>query len=223
MRPPSSRSLAAVAVTLALGEVAVAAPSAPRTPYDAPPPATATAPVVALAPPPSEAGLVMGEVALGFVAATTMTAGGLVLIANNQFNRGGLELGVVFGLLSPLVTAGVVCRVGSTSRAYHGRCGVAVGDAYAGMLLAIPTGYLGLAASRTGLGLAAGAFIGYVLGTTTGAVVGWNTSRVPFAPARPSVAPPPRDDSSETAARSRGLFEPIGRPPLTLPVLAFQF
>jgi hypothetical protein len=90
MRRPSSRSLAAIAVTIALGEVAVAAPSAPRPPYDAPPPAAAagTAPVVALAPPPSEAGLVLGEVALGFVAATTMTVGGLVLIANNHTIEG---------------------------------------------------------------------------------------------------------------------------------------
>jgi hypothetical protein len=120
------------------------------------------------------------------------------------------------------VTAGVVCGVGSTSRAYHGRCGAAVGDAYAGMLLAIPTGYLGLRASGTGLGLAAGAVVGYVLGTTAGAVLGWNASRVPVGQARPTPPPPPRDDD-ETAARGRGSFEKNGRPPLTVPLVAFRF
>ena len=167
---------------------------------------------------PSEPGLIFVESLLGFLATDAGLIAGAV--------AGGWPI-----LFGPLVTGGLVCAIGNASSSYDGSCGAAIGGAYLGSLLLIP-----MALVFNGQGNSddevptffVGALLGYVVGTTVGAVVGWNVSR--------ARKPYPRTDVARldavAAARALPWREPLrprgsllegASPPLTAPMLTFRF
>lgn len=105
-------------------------------------------------------------------------------------------------LVAPVVAGLVVCRVGRWSVLYRGRCGAAVAGAYVGALGGTLAGLLlgfagcsGASATTSSgdggswggnddcfTGVIIAGSIGYVLGTATGALVGWNISKQPNDP-----------------------------------------
>ena len=133
-----------------------------------------------------------GLAALG-TAATVGAGLSLTLLFDDQEDQ-------AFGasiIVAPTVAGLVVCGVGRWSVLYTGRCGAAVAGAYLGALGGTLTGLLlGFAACSSGTTNSSnrdsgpaggdcettplvGALVGYVLGTTTGALVGWNLSKQP--------------------------------------------
>jgi hypothetical protein len=168
---------------------------------------------------PSDGGLVVVESLVAIVMAT----GSVVVAAENN---------AWLILAGPLATGGLVCGVGHLSESFDGSCAAAIGGAYFGSLLTFPMAWL--LAGRSGgeadfdVGLLVGGLLGYVAGTTIGAVVGWNMSRTPRD--RPTVDVARLD--ALAASRGTPWREPLlprgalleaGAPRLTTPVLAFRF
>jgi hypothetical protein len=253
--------LAAVALAAASGHASAAdAPVAP-VPYDhappsdaAPIPAAPTPAAVDPEPPPaaplrlrppftapaarppsgSDAGLIAGEVLVGVLTSTAS------LIVAGAVAGAVPVVGVPLVLLAPAATGGVVCALGGTSDLTTGRCGSAIGGAYVGSLLMIPTAYLfySLASdSPDGLdklgALLGGAVIGYLVGTTVGAVIGWNVAKEPKGDAvarrPPAVDAAGQRQALADASVRASWTEPL-RPRgvdrgarLTVPLVAFRF
>jgi hypothetical protein len=238
MRTPRCFLITAVAALAVASGRASAAPTAPEpneapAPYEPPPSPVvgsrpqAPPPIVApsLTPPPSadrsEAGLAAGQLALGILASSAVTTGGLYLFARAFVDGGDSAApGLALLLLAPGATGAAICAVGSTSRTFRGHCGAAIGAAYLGALSVIPFGYLGGAVGKSD-GALIGILVGWVVGSAAGGVLGWNASRQPLD-AGPPPAAPARDDDT-TASRARSPFAPSSRPALALPLLALQF
>jgi len=183
-------------------------------------------------PAPSDAGLIVGEslvATLTLGAASAVATGGMIV---------SVPAGMVLFALAPAAVGGAVCAIGSLSAVTTGRCGSAIGSAYLGALAAIPAGLIGLVitpdtSNHEGLGktggLLVGAALGYFVGTTVGAVVGWNVKRAPRDPKAPG--PHDRLDARADAPAAPWLelerrrdtadTEPSVR--LAVPLLAFRF
>jgi hypothetical protein len=150
---------------------------------------------VAPLPADPDAGLGAKQVGFGLVAllGTSALAGGL-LWASDRWDSNALLYGS-FGvmLLSPTAVGMAVCEVGSTSKAYDGRCFPTVGGAYIGALGVLPGvllgGVIGCSGSSSSsssddssyssglescltMAIVGGA-IGYTVGTLLGAYNGW--------------------------------------------------
>jgi hypothetical protein len=182
------------------------------------PPPTAVQPLVASPSEPSEAGLIVGESLLAFLTVTTE-----LVVA--------FESTPWFVVAGPLLTGGLVCGIGSTSSSYDGSCGAAIGSAYLGSLLAVPLAFLAggsLHSDADVIRFAAFGLLGYLAGTTVGAVVGWNSSRKPkdrlVADAgRLDAIAAARGAPWREALLPRGGASDGGAPRFTAPVVAFRF
>jgi hypothetical protein len=135
--------------------------------------------------------------------------------------------------LAPALAARLVCGIGRWSSDYEGSCGWAIGLAYLGLLAPAVA-----AAATTGSQppncydcaipgpSAAAVLTAYILGVTTGAVMGWNLSKhrkddsLALQPIE-RAGPPPAAlaDWSDPAPTSR-LSRPLAA---TLPAIAFAF
>jgi hypothetical protein len=174
---------------------------------------------------PSEPGRIVAESLLAYL--TSGITAGIALTVFITTGPGGF----VALLAAPAATGGVVCAIGSGSDYFDGRCGTAVSGAYVGALAAIPMAILFSTRPNNSDLLppaVSGALLGYVIGTTVGAVVGWNVSRTRKDAPRADAA---RLDAL-AAARGAPWREPLlprgaalegGGPRLTAPVLAFRF
>jgi hypothetical protein len=196
------------------------------------PAAPLDSPKVASLPPraadPSEPGLIAGESAVAYLTAS-LTAGVGLLVGLTQ-GTGGL---VLVGLAGPAATGGVVCAVGSGSNSFDGDCRYAIGGAYLGGLVAIPMAVLAHASAASSssdrlLSTWLAGILGYAIGSTVGAVVGWNVSRTPKNDRSENVAAL----DALAAARAVPWTEPISSrsaspeitgPRLEVPVLSFRF
>jgi len=137
-------------------------------------------------------------------AAVTVGIGlSLTLLTDDQESR---AFGASF-LVAPIAAGLVVCQVGRWSVLYRGRCGAAVAGAYVGAvggtLAGLLLGYAGCSGASTtsssssdigssgswdcAATILIGGGIGYVLGTATGALVGWNISKQPKTVAGPDA------------------------------------
>jgi len=129
---------------------------------------------------------------------TVLTVGvgvSLTLLTDDQESR---AFGTSF-LVAPTVAGLVVCQVGRWSVLYTGRCGAAIAGAYVGALggtlSGLLLGYAGCSGSSSSSSsnpdsgssggwdcvapiIIAGS-LGYLVGTATGALVGWNISKQP--------------------------------------------
>jgi len=183
----------------------------------APRPTAPPSPPAAVATPGDE-GLGLGQFALA-AAGTVVTLGvglSLTLLTDDQEDR---AFGTSF-LVAPIVAGLVVCQVGRRSVLYTGRCPAAVAGAYvgavAGTLSGLLLGYAVCSGSSTssssspdsgssgGWDCAApiviAGSIGYLVGTATGALVGWNISKQRghlAAPGATGSAAPNRSDGSD--------------------------
>ncbi|HVU52546.1 MAG TPA: hypothetical protein VHL80_17825, partial [Polyangia bacterium] len=184
-------------------------------------------PLIALPPPrepipedPSEPGRVVAESILAFITADFT----LVLAAAG----GGWPI-----FLAPIATGGVVCGIGSGSEFFDGSCAASIGGAYLGALLAFPmalafSGNGGSSDEEVGAALG-GLIVGYVIGTTAGAVIGWNASRSRKPRLRAvDVAALDAASASRAAAwteplRPRGSLTGASEPRFTAPQLALRF
>ena len=227
MRPLHLTLLAALTFAAAVRPAQARPPTSPF------PTAAAAAPRVADTG-PSEPGRVFAESAAAFGA-----AGAALGLAGLTIQAGPVPAGVF--LLGPLGAAEAVCAIGSGSDLYEGRCSHAIIGAYVGALVAVPVGFIGFATSsevddggfgRVAATVLAGA-IGYTVGTTIGAVVGWNSSLQLRGP-RPTA-----DDDAVAVARLDALAATRGadwrEPPrrrgpaessgvaLAVPLLALRF
>jgi hypothetical protein len=193
------------------------------------PPKALVAPPVALREPiptnPSEPALIVGESILG-----ALTSFGGLVVGGTAFVVAGPG-GFLVLLAAPAATGGVVCAIGSGSSYFDGQCGAAIGGAYLGSLLAVPTASLFARTSNASDAIGAvlaGALLGYIVGSTVGAVVGWNLSRKRKDASHVDVA---RLDALSAARLSpwrepllpRGAALDVGGPRLESPVLAFRF
>lgn len=229
--PPDAAPIPAAPIPAAPTPAAVDPEPPPAAPLRLRPPFTAPA---AGPPSGSDAGLIAGEVLVGFLTSTAS------LIVAGAVAGAVPVVGVPLVLLAPAATGGVVCALGGTSELTTGRCGSAIGGAYVGSLLMIPTAYLfySLASdSPDGLdklgALLGGAIIGYLVGTTVGAVIGWNVSKEPkqdtAARRLPAVDAAGQRQALVDASARASWTEPL-RPRgaergarLTVPLVAFRF
>lgn len=228
------RSLIVIVIALlAAGPALAAEPAAPgRAPTvqvddaDTPPtfaPAPFIAPSVAGAPTRRnsfEPGRIVIESLAGFTTATLS----IILLAS----PGGWPI-----LFGPIATGVVVCGIGSGSDYFDGSCLAAMGGAYLGSLVAFPMAAWFNAkdhgSSNDAFAVAlAGALIGYVLGSSAGAVVGWNVSR--HAKRRDRADGARLEAVAATRAlawteplRPRGSLLAGAPPPPSMPLLALRF
>jgi hypothetical protein len=129
-----------------------------------------------------------------FLAAGGVMLGGTVLaIAAASAGYTGLVVGVV-----PALAGAAACGVERGSTVYKGSCAGPILGAYLGAATAVP-----LAAAGAYLwpsdgewyehweGMLLGFGVGWLVGTASGAVIGWNVVRTPRL-YQPALAPPPR-------------------------------
>jgi len=137
-----------------------------------------------------------GLATLGTVVTVGIGLGVTLLSKDQESNIFGLSV-----LAAPAVAGLVVCGVGTWSLLYEGRCGAAVAGAYIGGVAGLVPGGLLLAACSSDdclTTVVVAVIAGYVLGVSTGALVGWNLSRqpkqLPVAEAAAPTLQPGQDD-----------------------------
>jgi hypothetical protein len=154
------------------------------------------------APLDPDAGLAAKQVGMGFVAllGASALATGLFYLADREGSTPLGYTGLGVGVLIPAAVGMAVCEVGTTSKAYDGRCFPTLGGAYIGALGVLPGALLGAlvacsssssqstgddhSAGLDGLdscvtGVVVGAALGLTIGTLVGAYNGWRIFKRP--------------------------------------------
>lgn len=183
--------------------------------------------VAAPADNPPEIGLGAGQLLMG-------TAIASVALAVRVFSDGTpFELlGVAALVAGPAAVGGTVCTLGQNSKVYGGSCKSALVGAYLGALVSVP---LAVLAANSGDGIdgtdyAAGPailfMVGYALGTSIGATVGWHVGKEERSVWGGVTTPPPlpgADDQRWPELRCRPVRGARVAPGVSVPLLVLAF
>jgi hypothetical protein len=203
---------------------------------------TATLRSTALAAEPTDRSAPPKDVGIGamqVVAGTGMAVASLVLASQALEEKDHFGLFVGGLALGSAATGLTVCAIGLASTESEGGCGGAILGSEIGSLAALPGAVLGGVAFSgdddpyASVGGAMLGFIGgYVIGTVTGATIGWHAAKRPRAGARPALArtAPPAAPSPPAAAWPElkprtwtGAGVKDGGLKLTVPIVAMTF
>ena len=139
---------------------------------------TLSGPRAAVAAPgdnPPEIGLGAGQLLMG-TAIASLALALPVFLDDTPFEL----LGLAALFAGPAAVGGTVCTLGQNSKLYGGTCGSAIVGAYLGAIAAFPLALLWLApddddgGNKYASGPAIAFMVGYALGTSIGATIGWH-------------------------------------------------
>jgi len=183
--------------------------------------------VAAPADNPPEIGLGAGQLLMG-TAIASLALALPVFLDGTPFEL----LGLAALFAGPAAVGGTVCTLGQNSKLYGGSCRSALIGAYLGALLALPLGILGgdSGDGEGGTNYASPAailfMVGYALGTSIGATVGWHIGKEERSVWGGVSAPPVisgADDQRWPELRWRPMRGARVAPGVSVPLLVFAF
>lgn len=180
---------------------------------------------------PPEIGLGAGQLLMG-TAIASLALALPVFLDDTPFEL----LGLAALFAGPAAVGGTVCTLGQNSKLYGGTCGSAMIGAYVGAIAAVPLAILGVATSnddgdggnKYASGSAIALMVGYALGTSIGATIGWHLGkeeRSVWSRLRPPPPPPlsGADDQRWPELRWRPVRGARVAPAVSVPLLVFAF
>jgi len=189
-----------------------------------------SAPRAAVAAPgdnPPEIGLGAGQLLMG-TAIASLALALPVFLDGTPFEL----LGLATLFAGPAAVGGTVCTLGQNSKLYAGTCGSAMIGAYLGAIAALPLALVGVApddddgGNKYASGSVIALMVGYALGTSIGATIGWHVGKEERSVwSRPSTPPPllGADDQRWPELRWRPARGARVAPSVSVPLLVFAF
>jgi hypothetical protein len=178
---------------------------------------------------PPEIGLGAGQLLMG-TAIASLALALPVFLDGTPFEL----LGLAALFAGPAAVGGTVCTLGQNSKLYGGTCGSAMIGAYLGAIAALPLAFVAVApdnddgdgGNKYASGSVIALMVGYALGTSIGATIGWHVGKEERSVWSRRSTPPPlsgADGQRWPELRWRPVRGARVAPSVSVPLLVFAF